>query len=43
LTTAIREDKLPWDPNVLALLPFPSVLRTLASDPVWAQQLAALF
>ena len=40
-TTAIREDNLPWDPSVLALLPFPSVLHTMASDPVWAQQLGS--
>src|SRR5947207_14753536 len=26
LAAAISEDNLPWDPSVLALLPFPSVL-----------------
>ena len=36
---AIQEDNLPWDPSVLALLQFPSVLNILAGDPVWLQQL----
>jgi hypothetical protein len=36
---AIQEDNLPWDPSVLALLQFPSVLNMLASDPAWVQQL----
>lgn len=39
LATAIQEDNLPWDPSILALLAFPSVLDMMASDPAWTQQL----
>jgi hypothetical protein len=39
LANAIRQDNLPWDPSVLALLPFPSVLQMMAQDPGWTQQL----
>ncbi|HLH19017.1 MAG TPA: DUF3300 domain-containing protein [Bryobacteraceae bacterium] len=39
LARAIDEDRLPWDPSVLALLPFPSVLQMMASDPGWTQAL----
>ncbi len=39
LADAIREDNLPWDPSVLALLPFPSVLQIMAQDLGWTQQL----
>jgi len=39
LADAIRDDNLPWDASVLALLPFPAVLRTLAEDSSWTQQL----
>jgi hypothetical protein len=39
LAAAIREDNLRWDPSVLALLPFPSVLDMMARDPAWVQQL----
>jgi hypothetical protein len=39
LANAIREDNLPWDPSVIALVPFPSVLNMMAQDPTWAQQL----
>ena len=39
LATAIQEDNLEWDPSVLALLPFPSVLHMMASDPAWLEQL----
>jgi hypothetical protein len=35
LAQAIQADNLPWDPSVLALLPFPSVLDTMAHDPQW--------
>jgi hypothetical protein len=35
LAQAIQADNLPWDPSVLALLPFPSVLDTMARDPQW--------
>jgi len=33
LAQAIQADNLPWDPSVLALLPFPSVLDMMARDP----------
>jgi len=39
LAAAIQLDNLPWDPSVLALLPFPSVLQMMAQDPGWTQQL----
>ncbi len=39
LAQAISEDNLPWDPSVLALLPFPSVLDMMAQDPAWTQAL----
>jgi hypothetical protein len=39
LANAIREDNLQWDPSVLALLPFPSVLNMMAQDQQWTQQL----
>jgi hypothetical protein len=41
LARAIQDDRLPWDPNVLALLPFPSVLDMMARDPAWTQQLGS--
>jgi Protein of unknown function (DUF3300) len=39
LANAIREDNLDWDPSILALLPFPSVLNIMAQDPTWTQEL----
>jgi hypothetical protein len=39
LANAIREDNLQWDPSIIALLPFPSVLNMMAQDPSWTQQL----
>jgi hypothetical protein len=39
LAFAISTDHLPWDPSVQAMLPFPSVLETMASDMAWTQQL----
>ena len=39
LANAIREDNLQWDPSVMALLPFPSVLSMMAQDASWTQQL----
>jgi Protein of unknown function (DUF3300) len=39
LANAIQMDALPWDPSVLALLPFPSVLDMMARDPLWLEQL----
>jgi hypothetical protein len=39
LARAIQDDHLQWDPSVLGLLPFPSVLDMMARDPAWTQQL----
>jgi hypothetical protein len=39
LARSIQEDQLPWDPSVLALLPFPTVLDTMSGDMGWTQQL----
>ncbi len=39
LAQAIRADNLQWNPSVLALLPFPSVLNMMAQDLSWTQQL----
>jgi len=39
LAQAVTEDRLSWDPSVLALLPFPSVLSMMAQDPGWTQTL----
>lgn len=41
LADAITQDNLPWDPSVLSLLPFPSILNTMASDEDWTRQLGA--
>jgi hypothetical protein len=43
LTDAIAADRVPWDPSVQALLPFPSVLETMASDMPWTQELGDAF
>ncbi len=39
LANAIQQDNLPWDPSVVALIPFPAVLDMMASDMNWTQQL----
>jgi Protein of unknown function (DUF3300) len=39
LSRAIYEDNLTFDPSVLALIPFPSVLDMMARDPGWTQAL----
>jgi hypothetical protein len=39
LARAIAEDNLPWDPSVIALLPFPSVVDRMAGDMGWTTQL----
>jgi hypothetical protein len=41
LAHAIQEDQLPWDPSVIGLLPFPSVLSMMAGDMGWTQQLGS--
>ena len=33
LARAIQDDHLQWDPSILGLLPFPSVLDMMARDP----------
>ena len=43
LADAIQADRLPWDPSVQALLPFPSVLDMMASDMGWTQALGNAF
>ena len=43
LAQAIDGDQLPWDPSVQALLPFPSVLNTMASDMNWTNDLGNAF
>jgi uncharacterized protein DUF3300 len=39
LPAAIQQDQLPWDPSVLALLPFPQVLNYMAQNMGWTQEL----
>jgi Protein of unknown function (DUF3300) len=39
LAHAIQDDHLQWDPSVLGLLPFPSVLDMMARDQAWTQHL----
>lgn len=39
LSRAIYEDNLSFDPSVLALMPFPSVLDMMAREPGWTQAL----
>ena len=39
LSRAMYEDNLSFDPSVLALIPFPSVLDMMARDPGWTQAL----
>src|SRR5579864_910752 len=43
LANAINQDRLPWDPSVQALLPFPAVLETMASDMNWTSQIGNAF
>jgi len=43
LARAIADDHLPWDPSVQALLPFPSILQTMASDMAWTAELGNAF
>ena len=39
LARAIADDRLPFDPSVMALIPFPTVLDQMVRDPGWTQQL----
>jgi len=41
LARAIADDRLPWDPSVMALIPFPQVLDMMARDQGWTQQLGS--
>jgi hypothetical protein len=43
LTAAVAADRVPWDPSVQALLPFPTVLDMMASDMPWTQELGSAF
>src|SRR5215831_6047036 len=43
LVAAMTADQLPWDPSVQDLLPFPSVLDTMASAMQWTQELGNAF
>jgi hypothetical protein len=43
LARSISEDRLPWDPSVQALLPFPSVLDMMRADMNWTSQLGNAF
>jgi len=43
LAAAISGDRLPWDPSVQALLPFPNVLDMMARDMGWTQRLGDAF
>ena len=43
LPAAIASDRLPWQPSVQALLPFPQVLGMLASSMPWTEELGAAF
>jgi Protein of unknown function (DUF3300) len=39
LARAIEDDRLPWNPDIIALLPFPGILDQMARDMNWTQQL----
>ncbi len=39
LARAISDDRLPFDPSVMALIPFPTVLDYMARNSGWTQQL----
>ena len=43
LASAIAADRLPWDPAVQALLPFPSVLDMMASAMPWTEEIGTAF
>ncbi len=43
LPAAIAADRVPWQPSVQALLPFPQVLSMMASDMPWTEELGAAF
>jgi hypothetical protein len=43
LAAAIQADRLPWDPSIQALLPFPAVLDMMAGDMAWTSELGNAF
>jgi hypothetical protein len=43
LANAIAGDRLPWDPSVQALLPFPGTLAMMARDMNWTSELGNAF
>jgi Protein of unknown function (DUF3300) len=43
LPAAIAADRLPWQPSVQALLPFPQVLGMMAGDMPWTDEIGAAF
>jgi len=43
MAQAIQNDQPGFDPSVIALLPFPSVLQMMASDLNWTANLGAAF
>ena len=43
LAAAVATDRLPWQPSVQALLPFPSVLDMMGSDMPWTQEIGRAF
>jgi Protein of unknown function (DUF3300) len=43
LAQAIQADRLQWDPSILGLLPFPSVLDMMANDPHGLRSLGTLY
>jgi hypothetical protein len=43
LARTIAEDRLPWEPSVQALLPFPSVLDMMARDAGWTNAIGNAF
>ena len=43
LAAAMADARLPWDISVQALVPFPTVLKDMASDMGWTSELGAIF
>ena len=43
LASAMAADRIPWDPSVQALIPFPSVLDMMASSMPWTQEIGSAF
>jgi hypothetical protein len=43
LASAMAADRIPWDPSVQALIPFPSVLDMMASSMPWTQEIGTAF